>query len=68
VHRHLGNVEVGHELAQATREFELVRLAASLVLQGDGQATVQIRQLAQSLRQDLEAEFRDATEDLGIRF
>ena len=67
MHRHLGGVEVGHELAQAAGKPELVRLAAALVLQGYGQTAVQVRQLAQALRQHLEAEFRDTPKNRGIR-
>ena len=63
-----GGVEIGHELRQPAGELELVGLAVALVVERDGQTTVEIAQLAQALRQHLEAELGSALEDRGVGF
>ena len=59
-------VQVRDELADAALVVELVALARlALVVQRDGDAAVQERELAQAVRQRVEAEL-DRLEDLGV--
>jgi hypothetical protein len=66
VHDGLAGGQIRHELGDAALEEEVVRLAAAFVLQGDGEPAVQVRQLPQALRQDVEAELGDL-EDRRVR-
>jgi hypothetical protein len=61
----LGAVQVSDEGDDATFVEELVRLAVALVVDRDPDATVQERQLAEPLREDVEAEI-DVLEDERI--
>src|SRR5262249_28990279 len=65
VDRRLGAVQVRDEGDDATLVQELVRLPVALVADGDADATIQERQLAQALRQDVEAEV-DVLEDQRV--
>ena len=67
VHRRLGDVQIGDEFHDPAVEVELVRLVGALVAQGDRQTVVQVGELPQPLRKNLETEL-GALEDLGIRF
>ena len=58
VHRHLVLVQVRHERDDAAVVVEVVALALALVVERDAQARVQERQLAQPLRQRVEASTR----------
>src|SRR5262249_59601435 len=60
--RRLGAVQVPDEGDDAALVEELVRLAVALVLDRDPDAAVQERQLAEPLREDVEAEV-DVLED-----
>jgi hypothetical protein len=66
VDRGLGRVQVLDERDDAARVVELVLPAAALILDPDAQAAVQEGELAQALREDLEAEV-GRREDQRIR-
>src|SRR5262245_25786006 len=62
----LGAVEMPHEGHDPALIEELVRLAVALVRDRDADAPVEERQLAEALRQDVEAELR-GLEDQAVR-